>query len=82
MSALILATSASPIGPTRSQHARPTGPAGSRRSPIAGFTRTPAERARYLCSCVGRHGARGDARIGRSDRAAGQALTIQIVANQ
>ena len=53
------------------------------RSPIAGLTRTPADTARYLCSAADvcrptrRH---ADAPIGRSDRAAGLALTIQIVA--
>jgi hypothetical protein len=39
-------------GQTRSRQARPAGPAESRQSPIAGLTRTPAERARYLCSAA------------------------------
>ncbi len=43
MSAPILATSASPIGPTRSQQARPTRPAESRQSPDPGLEGAQAE---------------------------------------
>ena len=69
----------------RGQNRPPSLRWGSRRLPIAGLTRTSSERsATYaaLPASNGWHGARAGARIGRSDRAAWLALTIQIVAKR
>ena len=66
----------------RSRRAPPTGPRESRQSPNSGAHENACGKGALLCSSAGRHGAGADARIGRSDRAAGLALTIQIVAKR